>query len=64
MESHSRILDIYMMKYPTYSVVILKDIAMVIAFGILQSSIWSLAYSPLHSVHSIRNKAFGILTEI
>jgi hypothetical protein len=34
------------MRCPTYSVVILKDIAMVIAFDILQSSIWSLAYSP------------------
>jgi hypothetical protein len=34
MESHSRVIDIYMMKYPICSVVILKDIAMVIAFGI------------------------------
>jgi hypothetical protein len=34
MESHSRVIDIYMMKYPTCPVVILKDIAMVIAFGI------------------------------
>jgi hypothetical protein len=46
MESHSQIIDIYIMICPTCSVVILKDIAMVIAFDILQSSIWSLAYSP------------------
>jgi hypothetical protein len=34
MESHSQVIDIYIMRYPTYSVVILKDIAMVIVFGI------------------------------
>jgi hypothetical protein len=46
MESHSRVMDIYIMRYPTSSVVILKDISMVIASGILQSSIWNLVYSP------------------
>jgi hypothetical protein len=43
MESHSRVIEIhiyiYIMRCPTCSVVILKDIEMVIAYGILQSNI-------------------------